>query len=161
MIELTEEYGPDAMQRRFELGTDGPLLIVVGVDGSRTALRAGAYAAGLARRQRSRLVVVYVASPSVWTATMPDQVAAAQVETVAALIEEQRELIRGRAVEMGIPITFMVRRGDPFYELRQTAIELRADNVVVGSSEQAGHRLIGSIATRLVRAGHWPVTVVP
>jgi nucleotide-binding universal stress UspA family protein len=33
--------------------------------------------------------------------------------------------------------------------------------VVVGSSEQAGHRLVGSVASRLVRAGRWPVTVVP
>ncbi len=32
---------------------------------------------------------------------------------------------------------------------------------VVGASEQAGHRLIGSVASRLVRAGRWPVTVVP
>jgi nucleotide-binding universal stress UspA family protein len=31
----------------------------------------------------------------------------------------------------------------------------------VGASEQAGHRLVGSIATRLVRLGEWPVTVVP
>ena len=35
------------------------------------------------------------------------------------------------------------------------------DMVVVGASEHAGHRLVGSIATRLVRAGLWPVTVVP
>lgn len=35
----------------FELGTDGPLSILVGVDGSTTSQRAGWYAAGLARRQ--------------------------------------------------------------------------------------------------------------
>jgi nucleotide-binding universal stress UspA family protein len=50
--------------REFELGTDGPSLILVGVDGSRTSLRAAAYAAGLARRQHSRLLVVYVTRPS-------------------------------------------------------------------------------------------------
>ena len=44
----------------FELGTDGPSLIMVGVDGSRTSLRAAAYAAGLARRQHCRLLAVYV-----------------------------------------------------------------------------------------------------
>ena len=45
----------------FELGTDGPSVILVGVDGTVTALRAASYTAGLARRQRARVVVVYVA----------------------------------------------------------------------------------------------------
>ncbi len=44
----------------FELGTDGPKVILVGVDDSVTSLRAGAYAAGLARRQGARLVAVHV-----------------------------------------------------------------------------------------------------
>ena len=45
----------------FELGTDGPSAILVGVDDSVTATRAGWYAAGLARRQGAKLIAVYVA----------------------------------------------------------------------------------------------------
>lgn len=58
-------------------------------------------------------------------------------------------------------MTFLCRRGDAYTELCKAADESRADLVVVGSSEQAGHRLVGSVATRLVRAGRWPVIVVP
>lgn len=41
------------------------------------------------------------------------------------------------------------------------AEELTADAVVVGASEQAGHRIVGSGAVRLVKADRRPVTVVP
>ena len=51
--------------------------------------------------------------------------------------------------------------GDPWTELNRAATETKADAVVVGASEHAGHRIVGSLAMRLVRAGKWPVTVVP
>lgn len=160
-VELIEEYGPAWSPGVFERGTDGPLVIVAGVDGSPTAMRAAAYAAGLARRQRSRLVFVYVAAPSLWTGMSPGPAAAAQEQLFDDLITDLRGQIRERAAEIDVPITFVVRRGDAFAELRKAATELHADMVVVGASEHAGHRLIGSVATRMVRAGRWPVTVVP
>ena len=58
-------------------------------------------------------------------------------------------------------MTFLCRRGDAYGELCAAADEFQADMVVVGASEQAGHRLVGSVATRLVRTGRWPVVVVP
>ncbi|MGK5443725.1 universal stress protein [Micromonospora sp. URMC 105] len=41
------------------------------------------------------------------------------------------------------------------------ADETRADLVVIEASEQAERRLVGSVATRLVRTGRRPVVVVP
>jgi nucleotide-binding universal stress UspA family protein len=160
-VRLVEEYGPTWPSSPFERGTVGPRVILTGVDGSRTSMRAGAYAGGLANRQRARLMVVYITAPATWTAMTAGEAALAQEQAFDEVINEIRGLIRDRVQELEVPTTFVVRRGDAFHELRRAAIEARADMVVVGASEQAGHRLIGSIATRLVRAGQWPVTVVP
>lgn len=159
-IRLIEEYGPVWRPGPFERGTVGPRVILTGVDGSRTAMRAGAYAGGLAHRQRSRLVVVYVTTPWAWPDLTADA-ATAREQMFDEVIVELRDQIRDRVQEIDVPVTFMVRRGDAFSELRQAATDVHADMVVVGASEQAGHRLVGSIATRLVRTGQWPVTVVP
>jgi len=144
----------------FELGTDGPGVIVVGVDGSPTSLRAGAYAAGLARRQNARVAVVHVQrapamsefAPSAWPAIEETMVEAAQ---------ELRDEVEAGAAHHGVAVDFHSVRGDPYTEITRIADELRADAVVVGASTRLGHRLIGSLAVRLVQAGRWPVTVVP
>lgn len=159
--QLVEEYGPAWSPGPFERGTDGPHVVLAGVDGSPTASRAGAYAAGLARRQRSRLVLVYVLAPTAWTGMASGYLAAAQEQAYEATIDEMRGPIRNLADEAGLPITFIVRRGDAFTELRRAAVELHADLVVVGASESRGHRIVSSVANRLVRSGLWPVTVVP
>lgn len=88
-------------------------------------------------------------------------VAAAQGEAFSETAEDLRRQAEEAAEERGISITFVARRGDPFAELRQVADEIHADAIVVGASAKAGHRLVGSLAVRLVRAGQWPVTVVP
>jgi nucleotide-binding universal stress UspA family protein len=148
----------------FELGTDGPMVILVGVDDSVTSLRAGAYAAGLARRQGARLVVVYVEQPSAMYGAAAGAAAGAIAEQERAFTETAASLknrIEEGAAERGVPVTFVTAMGDPYHELRRVADEVRADAVVVGASAKAGHRLVGSLAVRLVKAGRWPVTVVP
>jgi nucleotide-binding universal stress UspA family protein len=144
----------------FELGTDGPQVILAGVDDSITSLRAAAYAAGLARRQSARLFVVYVRSASSMAALAPMGAA-----SMKQALDDTSEDLRRRIVEgaqlIGMAIEFVTADGEPFAELVRVADEIRADAVVVGASSQAGHRVIGSIAVRLVKAGRWPVIVVP
>ncbi|WP_416986492.1 universal stress protein [Streptomyces sp. T028] len=147
--------------QRFERGTDGPKVVLVGVDGSDSSLRAAAYAGGLARRQHALLAVVYVqpvmaagAAVGVPVAETTGQIA----EDLVAQIREAAERMRGI---FDVRWEFHTFHGDPYTGLVRAADELKADAVVVGASEQAGHRIVGSVAVRLVKAGRWPVTVVP
>jgi nucleotide-binding universal stress UspA family protein len=145
----------------FELGTDGPSVILVGIDESVTASRAAAYGAGLARRQGARVVAVQSPGSYVITSSAGASVLAAEAEAHKEIAEELSALADERARELGISMTFITTQGDPFHEISRIALQTRADAIVVGASLKAGHRLLGSLAVRLVRAGKWPVTVVP
>lgn len=148
---------------QFELGTDGPSAILVGVDDSVTALRAASYAAGLARRQGARVVAVYVApiAGMALSSSAGPSVLAAENEIHDEIAKELSGRADAMARELGIPVRFMTAHGDAYHEITRIAKETRADAIVVGASLKAGHRLMGSLAIRLVRAGKWPVTVVP
>jgi nucleotide-binding universal stress UspA family protein len=146
----------------FELGRDGPSSILVGVDGSTTSVRAAWYAAGLARRQRASLSVVYVGTLTAGLA-VPSAAGleAARREAEDEAVADMRRRAEEFSAEMGVPITFVATRGDAFSELCRIAEEIHADAVVVGASAHVGHRFIGSLAVRLVKAARWPITVVP
>lgn len=144
----------------FELGTDGPSVILAAIDGSVTSLRAGAYAAGLARRQHSQLVVITVSTTPALSSMAADAVVALSESSRQEAVDLQREAQEAlRRLEM--EARFVRVHGDPYLEIVRAADELRADAVVVGASTKAGHRIVGSLAGRLVKAGKWPVTVVP
>ncbi|WP_030301183.1 universal stress protein [Streptomyces katrae] len=145
----------------FERGTDGPKVILAGVDGSESSLRAAAYAAGLARRQNALLALVYVQPVMPAGASLGAPVADTTGEIAEGLVAEIRDAAERLKGIYEVRWQFHTFRGDPYAGLVSAAEELTADAVVVGASEQAGHRFVGSVAVRLVKAGRWPVTVVP
>ena len=131
--------------------------ILAGVDGSDTAMRAAAFAFGMARREGGRLIVAFVCRPALG----PAVAATMEHDTAVQLYAEIREQIREAAEELEVPVSFLKTYGDPYTVLRETADRGKVDTVVVGASQQAGHRFAGSVATKLIRTGHWPVLVVP
>ena len=151
---VLDRYGEDV----FELGTDGPREILAGIDGSDTSLRAGAYAAGLARRQGAQLVLIFVHVPS---GAMAPEIALAARAVQDSAFAQLREAVETQSARLGLNYRLYEREGNPYAEITRLADELRVDAVVVGASMKAGHRLVGSLATRLVRDARWPVTVVP
>ncbi|MFI1931451.1 universal stress protein [Streptomyces sp. NPDC020330] len=146
---------------RFERGTDGPKVIVAGLDGSDSSMRAAAYAAGLARRQNATLALVYVQPVMTAGAALGVPVGDTTGEVAEDLVSEIRAAAERFSDAGNLRWEFHTFRGDPYSGLVTAAGELKADAVVVGTSESAGHRFIGSVAVRLVKAGLWPVTVVP
>ncbi|MFI9628958.1 universal stress protein [Streptomyces sp. NPDC052042] len=151
----------DQQRHAFERGTDGPKVIVAGLDGSDSSMRAAAYAAGLARRQGAKLSLVYVQPVFPAGAALGAPVADAAEEVAEGLANEIRDATERLKDIWNVRWEFHTVRGDPYNGLVTAADDLKADAVVVGASESAGHRFIGSVAVRLVKAGRWPVTVVP
>jgi|SRR5689334_15815443 len=139
---------------------DGPGTIVVGVDGSDSSLHAAAYAAGLARRQGARLVAAYVRTLSAPVVPLAGA-ATAVIEAQDAVERELRAAIDQRVSPNVVDVELVVRTGEPYAELTDVAEQFHADAVIVGRSTKVLHRIAGSLAVKLVRAGRWPVTVVP
>jgi len=133
-------------------------VLLVAVDGSDTSMRAGAYAAGLARRQNARLACLYVRGYSM----VAEAGAVVQVQQAHNdVARELRDAVETQSGRIGVRAEFFERVGNPFTEIVRLADELQADAVIVGASTKAGHRFVGSLAVHLVRANRWPVTVVP
>jgi nucleotide-binding universal stress UspA family protein len=141
-----------------------PEVIVVGLDigeldrdGPQPSRHAAAYAAGLSRREGTRLVGVWVRPPVAYADTFTQT-----AETIARRREEAETQLRARATAAEQhyrlpPGCIMVREGDPARELLRAAEEVNADGIVVGASTER----IGSVAGHLIRQARVPVTVVP
>ena len=144
----------------------GDLYLIVGYDGSAPATRALDAAARLLSGRTGSIEVVYVAHLT--TAEMMSADAIAEME--ASFDELARELraqaseqLRGREERW----EFQRRQGSITNVLIEAAEKTRdahpGDNVaiVVGSSSQAMHRIVGSVAVSLVRHAPVPLVIVP
>jgi len=144
----------------------GNLYIIVGYDGSVPATRALNTAAALLSGREGSIEVVYVAHLT--TAEMMSADAIAEVEgsfdeLARDLRAQASEQLRGREERW----TFGRGQGSITESLIKTAEETREahpdDNVliVVGSSSQGMHRLVGSVAVNLARHAPVPLLIVP
>ena len=144
----------------FELGTDGPRVIVVGYDATEPADHALAYATGLARRQSATLVVTF-ATPSYVMAAMGTTVDACLAGVGDSIQREVQQQVESHLAGSGVKWKFVAGNGDPVRLLESVAKQSQADAVVVGHSRHREHRFVGSVAIRLVRSAKWPTIVVP
>jgi nucleotide-binding universal stress UspA family protein len=144
----------------------GNLYLVVGYDGSAPAVRALDTAVNLLRGREGGIEVLYV--PQLTTAEMMSAVAVAETEiTFDEIAQDLRaqaaEQLRGREDRWA----FGHGQGTITDVLIQAAEKIRDDRpgdnvaIVVGSSSQAMHRLVGSVAVSLARRASVPLVIVP
>ena len=144
----------------------GNLYLVVGYDGSAPAIRALDAAAALLHGRTGSINVVYVAHLT--TAEMMSAGAIAEMEVnfseIARELQAQAgEQLRGHEERW----KFEHGQGGITDVLIKAAEKLRdahpGDNVaiVVGSSSQAMHRMVGSVAVSLARHAPVPLVIVP
>lgn len=144
----------------FELGSDGPKTLVVGVDGSDTSWRALCYAFGLARRQQATVLAVFVVTAPVAVGWGGDIVGAI-TEANMQLADELKHAIQTLASDYRVRTEFVSRTGDPVSVLVQIAHEQHADALLVGASQTLIHHVLPSKSIRAIRHCRCPVTVVP
>jgi nucleotide-binding universal stress UspA family protein len=144
----------------------GFLHLVVGYDGSAPATRALDSAVNLLQGRIGRIMVVYVAHlPST---VMLSPGAIAEMETDFDDIEKElRETAASQLTGRVETWEFERRQGLIVEELLAASKDIHDAHpdetvvVVVGSSSQASHRLIGSVAVALARHSPVPLVIVP
>ena len=151
---------PAPPSSRFEIAKDGVSRIVVGYDGSGPSRDAVAFAAGIARRDRAELVLVYVETPTALTG-FADAAGVVVPPVGTGLTEPLEAEILCALHDVGLDTCFVRRAGDVAGGIETVADELRADAIVVGRSAARIHSVVGSVATRLVRIAQRPVVIVP
>jgi nucleotide-binding universal stress UspA family protein len=156
-------YSP-SMSTMTPAATD--LRLVVGYDGSPPARRALDSAVRLLQGRTGRIELVYVAHLPSLAALSPGAVAELETDFNEVELELQTmaaEQLRGTEQSWG----FQRRQGLIGEELIAAANEIGASRpdatavIVVGSSSQVAHRVVGSVAVSLARHSPVPLIVVP
>jgi nucleotide-binding universal stress UspA family protein len=139
--------------------------VVVGFDGSDSSWDALYWACGEARRLGARAVAVFVTA-----AAGPAIEATASAMTGACFVpsdqigrdwaEQLREQTKQFGANQGVHLSFIHTRGEAAAEILRTACAHHADQIVVGRSRKARHRLAGSLGRRLIGKRNAPVVVV-
>jgi universal stress protein A len=135
--------------------------ILVSMDFSDCARKALQYACAFARLGKAEITLLYVApdlAEDIRLAfSMPELQQQIMREAEQSL---QREIERLAATELRI--IPLVKKGNPYYETVETARQMNADIIVIGTHGRTGlkHVLMGSTAERVVRHAPCPVLVV-
>ncbi len=140
--------------------------VILGTDGSKAALKAAAYAAGLLRHGPETTVSVVYVRPRLPAAVGPAAgPPAGSLEMADEVAQAERELLRRSSEpfeQAGIPVTWRVETGQPGSRLCTLAAEEGVDLLVIGSRGHSELKalLLGSVSSAVVHGAPCPVLVV-
>lgn len=138
--------------------------LLIPIDGSSNALKAGRYALRLARQQGCEAFAVHVVDQenaddlSRYADQPREEIVARMVRSGEGYLDELRSLAR----DLGVRLSAEVRVGVPHRTLLEMADEINADLIVIGTFGRRGPRrvLVGSVTERVIAHATVPVLVV-
>jgi universal stress protein A len=148
----------------FPASTSLPLTlksILVPMDFSDSARKALQYALAFARLFKVEITLLHIA-PEL---AEDSRVTFAMPELQQEILQEAADNLCKEIERAGMPevkVSPVVKKGTPFHEIVETARQMNADLIVIGTHGRTGlkHVFMGSTAERVVRHAPCPVLVV-
>ena len=142
--------------------------LLVPVDLSSVSSQVVQAASALAKPLGAKMILLHVVTPlsscvpigsAMDIASIPMPLTPAEL----AEIHAQVEILAAPAKAHGLLVTCMVKEALPIEEIKEQAVALQADIVVVGSHGHGGlyHLFNGSVVTNLLKGAEQPILVVP
>jgi nucleotide-binding universal stress UspA family protein len=139
--------------------------ILVGLDGSEYSLKALDFAADLAKKYQSQLVLVHVVMRQIYAINPPEAGVLAGTAIVREL-EEDGKAILAKGEETvkakGIPVETRLKQGVPAEELLRATVDEKADLIVLGSRglSQVRAFFLGSVSDKVSHHAKCPALIV-
>ncbi|WP_226345263.1 universal stress protein [Agilicoccus flavus] len=140
--------------------------VLIGVDQSDASTRAMTFGVERARRNRWKVLVVYVVNWNPFGFTTPEDNEHRSAEREKEIAYARTEIIApmvALADEAGVECEALVHHGKPSQVMADLARDRGLDLIIVGRVGDSGLReaIFGSTASRLVQHASVPVMVVP
>ncbi len=141
-------------------------LILSPVDFSETSTHALETAIELANNLGAKLHLLHVYQIPAFAISEADLATPVDVsiqEDYEKRLEQQLDDLARKYSNKGVEIDTTLTEGIPYIEIVETADEINADMIILGTHGRTGlaHMLLGSVAERVVRSSKVPVLSVP
>ncbi len=127
-------------------------------DYSKNALR---YSIDFVKKFGAKIYMIYVVEPAIYPAdfSMGQVAIPAMNVDMQDRAKEELDLLAKKEIDADIEVETIIKNGNPFIEIVETAGEIDADLIIIATHGHTGveHLLFGSTAEKVVRKAPCPV----